>query len=158
MKAISPMIAVVLLIAFTVAIGGLVSVWLSTLTSSQTGTIQVSAENLAKCASSTLAASEVRWASPGTSRIVNVTITSGGTENLKNITITVAGPGGSTNSPKFFNGTGDDLIPGLTYATSMNVTANVSLLPPELVSVTGICQGSFAVRGECKAGEKCMKS
>ncbi len=158
MKAISPMIAVVLLIAFSVAIGGLVSVWFSTLTSTQTGIVQSGAENLAKCATSTLAVDEVRWLATGSSRTVNVTVSSGGLENLKNITITVTGPGGSTNSPKFFNGTGDDFIPGSTYATSINVTANVSALPPELVSVTGICQNSFAIRGECKAGEKCMKS
>ncbi len=158
MKAISPMIAVILLIAFVVAIGGLISVWFSTLTSSQTGTIETSADALAKCASSTLSVDEVRWASPGSSRIVNVTVVGGGTENLKNITITVAATGGSINSPKFFNGTGDDFIPGSLYSTSINITANVSSLPPEIVTVTGICQNTFSVRGECKAGQDCMKS
>lgn len=158
MKAISPMIAVVLLIAFTVAIGGLVSVWFSNLTSSQTATVQSSAESLANCAASTLTVSEVRWGTTGTSRLVNVTVHSGGEENLKNVSITVVGLGGAISSPKFFNATGDDMTPGQFYATSMNVTSNVSGLPPELVSVTGVCKNSYSVRGECKSGDACMKS
>ena len=50
LKAISPMIAVILLIAFTVAIGGILSVWLTSVTQTQTSTAGSYAEKVAKCA------------------------------------------------------------------------------------------------------------
>ncbi len=156
MKAISPMIAVVLLIAFTVAVGGLLSVWFASLTTSQTSTISSGSEALAKCASSSLAISEVRYPSSGSPRLVNVTLTSSGSQNLKNITITVVGGGASTNSVVFFNASGDDMIPGTAFATSISTTGGASL-PPELVSANAFCQTKYTLSGSCKAGEPCMK-
>jgi len=55
LKAISPMIAVILLIAFTVAIGGILSVWLTSVTQTQTSTSGSYAEKVAKCAGVSLA-------------------------------------------------------------------------------------------------------
>ena len=55
MKAISPMIAVILLIAFTVAIGGILSVWLTGLQQQQTTATGEYAEKVAKCAGVSLA-------------------------------------------------------------------------------------------------------
>jgi len=55
MKGISPMIAVILLIAFTVAIGGILSVWLTSVTSTKTSTAGSYAEKVAKCAGVSLA-------------------------------------------------------------------------------------------------------
>jgi archaellum component FlaF (FlaF/FlaG flagellin family) len=99
-----------------------------------------------------------RYYTTGTSRIVNVTVTTSGSQSLKNVTITVAGAGGATVSPKFYNATGDDLVPGLTFATSMNVTSNVSSLPPDIVTVSASCQQTFIITDTCKTGEACMKS
>jgi len=156
MKAISPMIAVVLLIAFTVAVGGLLSVWFSTLTSSQTQTVSSDSEAQVKCASNSLTVSEVRYPSSGSPRIVNVTLTSAGSQVMKNVTITVVGGGASTNSIKYFNASGDDMVPGTAFATSINTTGG-AVLPPDLVSVTSFCLNRYTVSGSCKSGDPCMK-
>lgn len=160
MKAISPMIAVVLLIAFVVAIGGLVAVWFSTLTGTQTGTVQSGVTSLTKCATSTLTLSAVRFPAGATSNVtqalLNITVVAGGTEPLKNLTFSIAAKGSSQASIKYFNATGDDLLPGLTFSASVNVTNNVTL-PPETVTSSAICQSVIAVSDECKTGEPCMK-
>jgi flagellin-like protein len=49
MKGISPMIATVLLIAFTVAIGGIISIWLTTYTTTTTETISKESETRMTC-------------------------------------------------------------------------------------------------------------
>ncbi len=162
MKAISPMIAIILLIAFVVAIGGLIAVWFSGLTSSQTVTVETGASSLTKCATSTLEVISVRFPAGATSNItqalVNVTIRSGGTENLKNITISVSGSDGrSQNSIKYFNSTGDEFSSGSSFSASINVTNNVTL-PPALVTVSGVCQNERTIIGECASGQTfCMK-
>lgn len=156
MKGISPLIASILLIAFTVAVGGLLSVWFSTLTSSQTQTVQSSSESLAKCSSTSLSINEVRYVASGSSRIVNVTLSSSGTQSTKNVTISITGGGGTTNSIKFFNATADDFLPGAIFATSINTTGG-ALVPPEIVSVSAMCQGQYAIASSCKSGDACMK-
>jgi len=52
MKAISPMIATILLIAFTVAVGGIISVWLSGFTRTATAGTETRAEALTRCSAS----------------------------------------------------------------------------------------------------------
>jgi len=156
MKGISPFVAAILLIALTVAVGGLLAVWFSTLTSSQTQTVSASSEQLAKCASSSLTINEVRYSSTGASSLVNVTTSAGGSQYMKNITISISGGGATSNSIKYYNATGNDLPPGGVFAASVN-TSGGALVPPEIVSVSGICQGQYAISTSCKAGESCMK-
>jgi len=50
MKGISPMIATVLIIAFTIAVGGIISVFMTNLTKTQTGEAEKSAAGTAECA------------------------------------------------------------------------------------------------------------
>ena len=153
MKAISPMIAVVLLIAFTVAVGGLLSVWFTTITTSQTSTVQASGESLGKCAQNSLDIESVKYPSSLSPRIVNVTVASVGTQSVKNLTITVVSSGGTATSIKFFNATGDDMSAGTVFATTINAS-NITL-PPELVKVNAFCQGR-SIAAECAAGQDCM--
>ncbi len=54
MKGISPMIATVLLIAFTVAVGGIVSLWISGYTKTQTGQISSVSQDQIQCLNSIL--------------------------------------------------------------------------------------------------------
>ena len=54
MKGISPMIATVLLIAFTVAVGGIVSLWISGYTKTQTGQITSVSQDQIQCYNSVL--------------------------------------------------------------------------------------------------------
>lgn len=154
MKAITPFISIVLLIAFTVAVGAVISVWFTTITTTQTSTVQSSSDALAKCASTSLTISEVRFAAAGTPKRVNVTLSSAGNENLKNVTVTVVGGGAVTTTQRFFNATGDDLTPGVLFATSVDAT-NVTL-PPEQVSANAFCQNQYAITATCKSGEPCM--
>jgi flagellin-like protein len=153
MKGISPMIATVLLIAFTVGVGGIVSVWFSSLTSSQTGTVSSTAEKSAKCDGSSLLVEEVRYKSGH--NLVNVTFRyNTGSEPLRNITITVTG-GGLTNSSSTLYTTSDFVL-GQTDSVQINVSSGATI-PPEIVTVRGVCQTDRPVSGDCSSGQTCMK-
>lgn len=154
MKGISAVIATIMLVAITVGIIILLNVWFPSLFSSQTETIEESSDVFAKCVTSTLDIEQVRYTSG--SRLVNVTATSTGSEVLKNVTISIVGSGLSTISYKLYNVSGDDLLPGTTFALSVNTT-NGATVPPELVTVSGFCQSKSIVTDTCKAGESCMK-
>ncbi len=155
MKGISPLIATILLIAFTVAVGGLLSVWFSTLTTSQTQTVQAGSDALASCATTSISIDSVRFVRNAASTWVNVTVASSGSQNLKNLTITVSGAGSVTRSVVFYNSSGDDFTPGSIFATSLSVPA--SSIPPELVSATARCQSTLSKEARCASGESCMK-
>ena len=151
MKAISPMIAVILLIAFTVAIGGILSVWLSGLVSTQTSTVSSGSDKQIKCAGSALRISEVRYPSSPTSGrgSVNVSVIyDTGTEVLSNISVEVSGKGIVDSATS--TGT---VVPG--EGRALTFTAN---FPPDLVSARGLCQSNVPVVAECKSGQPCMKS
>ena len=60
MKAISPMVAIILLIAFTVAIGGILSVWFPGLIRILTGPAEAAGEKVARCAAVWVRVEEVR--------------------------------------------------------------------------------------------------
>ena len=147
MKAISPMLAVVLLIAFTDAVGGILSVWLSTLSTTQTTIVSSTTEDQIKCSASSLKVSEVRYPT-GTSRgSVNITVVyDSGAENLANITVEST-RGGVTDAG---NSTAT-VEPGEVRAFA--ITANY---PPEVVSARGFCRSKVPIIGECKSGQPCM--
>ena len=152
-KGISPMIATVLLIAFTVAVGGILSVWLASLTTTQTGTVGTAGEKAAQCGATSISVREVRYAT-GQTR-VNVTIThSTGTQALRNLTISVTGQGRTNTTNATF--TTSDFTAGESYAESVNV-ANGASIPPEIVTVRALCQTTYALSAECKSGQDCMK-
>jgi len=149
MKAISPMIAVVLLIAFTVAVGGILSTWLSTLATTQTSTISSGTEKQVRCAASALKVSEVRYPT-GTSRGAGVNVTvvyDSGTETLSNITVEVTARGVTDIA----NSTGT-VVPG--EARVISITGNY---PVEVVSARGLCRDNVPVIATCKSGETCMR-
>lgn len=155
MKGISPLIATVLLIAFVVAVGGLLSVWLSSLTSSQTETVEAGGDALAKCATTNIIIEQVKYASSGTPPLVNITVSSIGSQVLKNLTMTVTGGGATTTSIKYFNATGSDFQPGSVFSASLN-TSGGALLPPELVTASALCQNVRSVSDDCNSGDSCM--
>jgi len=84
MKGISPMVATVLLLAFTVAVGGIISVWMTGLTRTQTAGVTTAAQ----CASTRLDIT-ASIASASTSSAVQVTYTNLGPEIIypQNITV-----------------------------------------------------------------------
>jgi flagellin-like protein len=137
MKGISPMIAVILLIAFTVAVGGILSVWFSTTTTSQTGITGAAATNYTRCggaainidsASSTL----IRFSNPSVQTISSIQFLA--TDGTSSWIIT------PTNT---------SLASGLAATQAWTKSANVSL------TATGLCLSSVPVGGKCDNTMSC---
>ena len=83
MKGISPLVAAILLIAFTVAIGGIISIWLTGFARQQTA--QVSSATQCAVARLDVKVSKITPPNPPTynNTIINVTLTNYGPERLK---------------------------------------------------------------------------
>ncbi len=175
-KGISPMIAIVLLIAFTVAVGGILSLWLTTLTSTQTTTTGSAAEKQILCARSVLSIEEVTHSVIGSDNLVNVTVVyKYGDENLYNFTLTFidnARNSFTLNQTRlseivvqYNNSAGEQFSPGMMTVWSLNLTdaqsgetGADSLTGTSLqsVRVRALCQTNYPVSGECKSGQSCM--
>lgn len=148
MKAISPLVATVLLIGFTVAIAGIISVWLTGTTRTQTETIGQQANLQAECAASALSVKEVRR-SGGQVNITYVLET--GTQDLKNITVEAIALGNTTKVGPFY--TNSTIKPGEGNSTTLNIQP---VGPLEIVRVAGICQDKYPISTDCKSGKPCM--
>jgi flagellin-like protein len=135
-KAISPMIATILLIAFTVAVGGIISVWLTGYTRTTGAAVSTATEDQVKCT--------------GTyPNIYSVTedaiiITNPGSENIANITC-FAGDGTVLPSPSV-----SLLVPGNVTTILWKKEGNTSVV------CSGVCR-SIGVTGECRSGQICWK-
>jgi hypothetical protein len=158
------MIAIVLLIAFTVAVGGILSVWLTTLTSTQTTTTGSAAEKQILCARSVLQISEVT-SNLSSSDYSNVTVIyEYGTENLYNFSITFvdnARNSATTNNtltPQYNNSAGQYLSPGMMIVWQVTPAHGLSLGGSSLYSVRvrALCQEDYPISSECKSGQSCM--
>ncbi len=157
------MIAVVLLIGFTVAVGGILSVWLSTLTTTQTTTVSSGTEKQVRCAALSVVIKEVRFNTTLPCNIclnasyVNTTIRyESGTESLgPNVTFEVIGKGVRNTSTHVVT-----LNPGQAYTNSTNVSTSVGgaqiPIPPEVLRVRTFCQSTVPITAECKSGQPCM--
>ncbi len=165
MKGISPMIAVVLLIAFTVAVGGIISIWLTGLASTQTATTGTAAERQTLCARSVLKITEVT-SNLGTSDYANVTMVyEYGTEDLYNFTLSfiddarnLATINQTALTPQYNDTSGQRLKPGMLVVWHVTPEMGLNLGGSSLYSVRvrALCQKDYPVSGECKAGQACM--
>jgi flagellin-like protein len=131
-KAISPMIATILLIAFTVAIGGIISVWLATYTRTAQTAVTGATEAQIKCAG----------ISPNIYRVTNTTVflLNSGTVELTNVTCV-------TQDGKSI-GTITSMPPGNMSSLTWNSTGNTSVI------CSGICLG-IGVASQCSVGDSC---
>jgi flagellin-like protein len=179
MKGISPMIAIVLLIAFVVAIGGILSVWLTGLTTTQTGVVGTAAEKQVKCAASVLDITEVTSILGNSNGdLLNVTVKyTTGSEDLYyfNITLVDSGRTSTTVTPKIGHNFNKSFVfsPGDMHVFNINTSCTAGTSCPgqdpveaagadlsgglQSVRVTAKCQDDYPVIDECKAGEACMK-
>lgn len=146
MKGISPLIATVLLIAFTIGVGGLVSLFATSLTTTTTGITSNSSESLTKCAGAWL---EVR-------RVTNSTIVFSNPNRETVTAVQVIFTNGNNQTA-----TDQILSPGETGALTLNgglisssnvVTANTT------VTVRGQCQATTLAEGVCKQGQACWEA
>lgn len=134
MKAISPLIAVVLLIAFTIGVGGLVSIFVTGLTTTSTGITGNQSEALTRCAGAhvnvySVTSTSVRYSNPNQVAIANLTI--------------IAGTG------EVISGTTGSLGTGASGATAWIVGTNTS------VFVRALCQATIPVEGRCTSVQEC---
>lgn len=126
-KGVSPLIAVVLLIAFTLAIGGFLSSWLQNITHTQTDSATEYAD--AGCIYATFNAEDATYNASGDNKLI-FDIGSTGTRDVYIKKITVTAPNTSRidyTSPQNFTGTisaGDEIGIALTIDTS--IVPNIS--------------------------------
>lgn len=157
MKAISPFIATVLLIAFTVGVAGIVSSFIYSTMSTQTGETKEISDKQAKCGSVVLDIDEVKTDSDLDP--VNVTFTYvHGTENLYTFTVYIIDSGSNIYSTTLSTYTeANPLTPGRKVFWSIDTESELSgsLFS---VRVSGICQKDYPVSVGCDSGESCMKS
>jgi flagellin-like protein len=156
MKGISPLIATILLIAFTVAVGGIVSLWITGYSKTQTTQISQTSQDQIAC-NSVISISTYNPTFNNNSigvRIsydygtlpltdVNASITCGAVTNY------------STNLP-------NTILPGQLITGTIVNTECSSLSDITLARVIAKCTGPstgqiFIRTGECKKGEGCMR-
>ena len=137
MKAISPMIAIILLIAFTVAIGGILSVWFPGLIRVLTGPVEIAGEKVAQCAGVWVRVEEVKSdrviaSNPSALNITKIKLTFDGTE---------------------FEPAGE-----LSYLDPGDVdTYAYSRVGNKTVVVRGLCLEEVPVEGRCSEGDICWE-
>ncbi len=85
MKGLSPLIATVLLIAFTIGVGGLISIWITGFTQTSTGIVRKEGEYQIVCSNGALDVSNLRYCNNNISGIIK----NNGNIILGNITLQV---------------------------------------------------------------------
>ena len=171
------MIATVLLIAFTVAVGGILSMWLTSLASTQTETTGAAAEKQILCARSVLKIDEVTYLQEAATGVdsANVTIVyEYGTENLYNFsisfidsnrlsyTITAANLATKAGMAQYNNTAGQQFTPGMMNTWNLNITlysgsaGTLTASTLKTVKVVALCQGTYPISAECNSGYGCM--
>ena len=137
------MIAVVLLVAFTVAVGGILSLWLTSYTTSTTGNVETATTNQTKCAGSYIDVISVDndailISVRGSETISSITCAAGGNTSvwgMGNLS-----PGG-INSTRWQNNQTQG-----SYETGFGTN----------IICTGICL-NIGISGECKSGQSCWR-
>jgi hypothetical protein len=128
------MIATVLLIAFTVAVGGILSLWLTGYTTTTTSAVETASTNQTKCVGTYIDVISVTDGS--------LLITNRGSQNI------------SSSVCYWGNGTRIDY-----FGTLVSGGSNSSAKPrgtQTSVLCTGSCMG-IGVTGQCKSGQTCWK-
>jgi flagellin-like protein len=149
-KAISPMIATILLIAFTVAVGGIISVWLTGYTRTTGAAVSGITENQTICINSypnilMVTTNAVIVANPGSEPITNLRCLAGnGSALWPGIqgTFVVSLSPGNLTSFYWSNSTGSKEV----YDSGFGAQ----------VICSGVCR-SIGVTGECRSGQICWK-
>jgi len=133
------MIATVLLIAFTVVIGGIVSLWLSTLTTTTTGTVGTQTGNQTKCAGAyikvdRISGSLIIFSNPTTESITSILII-------------------GSNGTSFTPGTAT-LTPGQVASFTIARTATNTTANSTYYILKGLCLGT-PIEGTCRETDSC---
>jgi hypothetical protein len=157
MKAVSPFIATVLLIAFTIGVAGIVGTFIYRMVSTQSGETSSSSDKQVKCGSSVLEINEVKTDSDFSP--VNVTFTYiNGNENLYNFTVYIIDTSThsiystSTLPPSYTQSS--PLLPGRQTFWSIGTSGLSGGLFS--VRIQGLCQQNYIISATCESGDECM--
>lgn len=118
MRGISPIIAVVLLIAFTVAVAGILSIWLMGFARTSTETIEEESLTQLICSYGGISLSDLKFCST-TNRITGK-VENTRTINLGNITVQIL----YTNGTSQKNDLGISLLPREKYSFNISASSN----------------------------------
>ena len=146
MKGISPIIATVLLVAFTVAVGGILSIWATTLTTTQTQTVGNQTGGQIVC-SPAIIIDEARVPASGIG-FVNVTFHNAGTQSISSVNVDIR------NSSTISTVATGTLSAGQSNITSVGGQSSTT----DLVKVRGLCANTVVVSDDCDPSEKCWKT
>ncbi len=135
-KGVSPMIAVVLLIAFTIAVGGIMSVWLTGYATTTQEAVENTSTDQVKCAGTYIDVISVTS--------TGVIITNRGSQPISTIQCYTSD---GTAIPQDAGGFGG-LSSGVSNSTTWERVSNTSII------CAGQCR-SVGVTGECKSGQSC---
>jgi len=143
-KAISPMIATILLVAFTVAVGGIISIWMTGYTRTTGASVSSATENVTACVNSypyiTLVTTQaILVTNPGSETITNVRCFAGNGSDISRGGLGSLASGAS-NTTRWCNATGGAVNYDSGFGTNVVCTAQ--------------CR-SIGVSGECKRGQSC---
>lgn len=130
------MIAVILLIAFTIGVGGLVNIFATSLTTTSTGIASNQSEALSKCAGA--------WINVYSVQSDKVLFSNPSQETIRGINVIVSGGNITPSSAS--------LAPG---ATSSFSGAGWALAGNTSVTVRGLCQTLVTVEGKCTTSQEC---
>lgn len=136
MKGLSPIVATILLVAFSVAVAGLVVIWLTGFTTTTTEFTSDRGDKLTACAGSRIKIDSVTntsilYSNPSVKTLTNITVYDMNGRNLTHNASNMS-PGQVTN---------------LTWVRGSNTT----------LFTRGICESVIVVEGECKEGQVCWK-
>lgn len=134
-KGMSPLVAVVLLIAFTISVGSMLGLWVRDFATETAGSVKKAAINQTKCAGTYIDVISVTSAA--------VIITNRGSQN-------VTSPTCYWGNGTIIDNFGNALVPGALNSSVKN-RGNQSA-----VICTGSCL-NIGVSGECKVGQFCWK-
>lgn len=143
---VSPLIAAVLLIAFTLAIGGFLSTWLQNMARTQTESASQNAD--AGCAYMNFNSRNATFNASGTSMLI-LTLENSGTRNAIISTIRVTGENINSTTyshPSAFTGTlnsGDEIMVGLAINTTwIDSIATIRIIPADCPQTAISIKGS----------------
>ena len=136
MKGLSPVVATIILIAFAVAVGGLVAIWLTGFATKTTEFTSEQGDKLTACAGTRLKVevvepSYILYSNPSVKIITNITVYD---QSGRNLTYNAS-----------------DMIPGAVANLTWTRGNNASIF------MRGICERTIVVEGQCEQGQVCWK-
>ena len=139
MKGISPLIAAVLLIAFTVAVGGIIATWLTSFSKTTTAGVESSTKGASKCSGvyievkaydNAIGTDKIVLYNPSGETITDIKLYTDGTNRTSLLSSTTLNPSG------IISASSTDLLNGVSTITA-----------------TGLCENNVVVSGKCESSD-----